>query len=224
METRELNIRITLDRRSVFLLLVLFFISWHPGSIGSETLTLTTYYPAPYGGYARLLTTGDTILARNSGGVGIGNPAMPLVDKLTVQASGTAISAIDGGVRTRFFSSASTPSGYVGTSSAHAFRLRTADADRVVITAGGDLQILNGGDITMTTGGYINGLCYLRGYGPSSVTLCDPGDRLFGHYPDGIKRIYGFLPANAWSMQSGVGTYVSMGHDWGGILLCCRMN
>ena len=30
--------------------LVFFFIVWRPGFIASETLTLTTYYPAPYGG------------------------------------------------------------------------------------------------------------------------------------------------------------------------------
>ncbi len=40
--------------------------------IDSETLTITTYYPAPYGGYVRLLTTDTTILARDGGAVGIG--------------------------------------------------------------------------------------------------------------------------------------------------------
>jgi len=39
---------------------------------GSETLQITTYYPAPYGGYTRLLTTDTTLLARDSGNVGIG--------------------------------------------------------------------------------------------------------------------------------------------------------
>ncbi|HBB65820.1 MAG: hypothetical protein A2X28_00440 [Elusimicrobia bacterium GWA2_56_46] len=52
--------------------LVFFFIVWRPGFIASETLTLTTYYPAPYGGYASLLTTGQTLLARDGGRVGIG--------------------------------------------------------------------------------------------------------------------------------------------------------
>lgn len=42
--------------------------------LGSETLQITTYYPAPYGGYARLLTTDMTLLARDSGNVGIGMP------------------------------------------------------------------------------------------------------------------------------------------------------
>lgn len=33
---------------------------------------MTTYYPAPYGGYVSLLTTGQTILARDAGLVGVG--------------------------------------------------------------------------------------------------------------------------------------------------------
>lgn len=53
-------------------LLFLFFLVWHPGYLGSETLTFTTYYPAPYGGYVSLLTTGRTLLARDSENVGIG--------------------------------------------------------------------------------------------------------------------------------------------------------
>ncbi len=72
METIDLNINLTFGRKSVFLLLVLFFLCWRPGFIGSENLTLTTYYPAPYGGYVSILTTGQTQLARNAGSVLIG--------------------------------------------------------------------------------------------------------------------------------------------------------
>ncbi|MFA6316639.1 MAG: hypothetical protein WC943_04415 [Elusimicrobiota bacterium] len=38
----------------------------------TETLTMTAYYPAPAGIYQRLTTTGNTILARDDGKVGIG--------------------------------------------------------------------------------------------------------------------------------------------------------
>lgn len=79
METRELNIRISLDRRGALWALAAFFLCWHPGFIGSETLQLTTYYPAPYGGYVSLLTSGgtpaapaNTVLARDAGRIGIG--------------------------------------------------------------------------------------------------------------------------------------------------------
>jgi len=38
----------------------------------AEDITLTTYYPAPYGAYDELTTTGNTYLATTSGNVGIG--------------------------------------------------------------------------------------------------------------------------------------------------------
>ncbi|MDP2866919.1 MAG: hypothetical protein Q8O90_11815 [Elusimicrobiota bacterium] len=81
--TEELNIRISFNRKSARLLLVVFFLCWHPGFIGSESLTLTTYYPAPYGGYVSILTTGNTILARDGGvntrvAVGSGSPTSKL--------------------------------------------------------------------------------------------------------------------------------------------------
>lgn len=69
--TEELNIRVSFNRKNVLFLLVLFFLCWHPGFIGSESLTLTTYYPAPYGGYVRILTTNQTLLARDGGNVGV---------------------------------------------------------------------------------------------------------------------------------------------------------
>lgn len=37
-----------------------------------ETLTITTYYPSPYGSYKELITSGNTYLATDSGNVGIG--------------------------------------------------------------------------------------------------------------------------------------------------------
>ena len=68
-----------LTKKHRFLALALAFLCLHPRSLGSETLTLTTYYPAPYGGYVALMTTGgsvaapvNTLLARDAGKVGIG--------------------------------------------------------------------------------------------------------------------------------------------------------
>ena len=42
-----------------------------------EEITLSTYYPAPYGEYEELVVSGKTSLAVNSGNVGIGVPAAP---------------------------------------------------------------------------------------------------------------------------------------------------
>lgn len=71
MMTKELTFRIRFNRQQATALLALFFLAWHPAFLGSETLTLTTYYPAPYGGYVSLLTTQRTLLARDGGTVGI---------------------------------------------------------------------------------------------------------------------------------------------------------
>jgi hypothetical protein len=40
--------------------------------LGSETVTLSTYYPAPSGVYTKMITTRDAWLARDGGNVGIG--------------------------------------------------------------------------------------------------------------------------------------------------------
>ncbi|MFI5360684.1 MAG: hypothetical protein ACHQ49_01840 [Elusimicrobiota bacterium] len=40
--------------------------------VASESMTLTTYYPAPSGVYLQMITTGNTYLARDGGQVGIG--------------------------------------------------------------------------------------------------------------------------------------------------------
>ncbi len=48
--------------------------------LGSEAVTLTTYYPAPSGVYTQMITTGNAFLARDGGKVGIGtsSPAAKL--------------------------------------------------------------------------------------------------------------------------------------------------
>jgi len=50
------------------------------GDLNSESVTLSTYYPAPSGVYTQMITTGDTWLARDGGNVGIGtlNPGQKL--------------------------------------------------------------------------------------------------------------------------------------------------
>lgn len=88
------TIQFKFTRTKALLLLALFFLSWHPKLLNSETLTLTTYYPAPYGGYVSLLTTGsggvNTLLARDGGNVLIGE---------STQASPTQKLDVNGGVR-----------------------------------------------------------------------------------------------------------------------------
>ncbi|HAZ09938.1 MAG TPA: hypothetical protein DCY56_02375 [Candidatus Omnitrophica bacterium] len=73
-----------------FLLAILGF----GATLMAEDITLTTYYPAPYGAYDELTTTGDTYLATTSGNVGIGTTA-PGAYKLDVigTINATAFSA-----------------------------------------------------------------------------------------------------------------------------------
>jgi len=85
---KNIFLQLELSRKHCLFALAFAFLCFHPQSLGSETLTLTTYYPAPYGGYVALLTTGNdgtaagvnTLLARDAGRVGIGttNPTQLL--------------------------------------------------------------------------------------------------------------------------------------------------
>ena len=55
--------------------------------LGSESVTLTTYYPAPSGVYTRMITTNNTWLARDGGGVSIGSSSNPPAGGLIVNGS-----------------------------------------------------------------------------------------------------------------------------------------
>ncbi|MCG2726185.1 MAG: hypothetical protein L6420_08030 [Elusimicrobia bacterium] len=69
----SIKIQSQFSRKQTFLfVLTLLFLWLYPQILYSETLTLTTYYPSPYGGYAKLLTTDLTVLARDGGRVGVG--------------------------------------------------------------------------------------------------------------------------------------------------------
>jgi len=62
----------TIVRRISYVLLMSFiYLTAIPKLANTENLVITTYYPAPYGGYVSLLTTNNTWLARDAGNVGI---------------------------------------------------------------------------------------------------------------------------------------------------------
>jgi len=61
--------------------------------MAQEEITLTTYYPAPYGAYAELTTTGNTYLATDSAGnVGIGTISASNKLEITGTVNATAYS------------------------------------------------------------------------------------------------------------------------------------
>ena len=82
-----------------FLLAILGF----GATLMAEDITLTTYYPAPYGVYDELTTTGNTYLATTSGNVGIGT-TVPGTYRLnvtgTVNATAYSVGATAGAVTT----------------------------------------------------------------------------------------------------------------------------
>ena len=89
---QEMHIRITVSRTALLWMMVAVILSTGPAPIGSETVTLETYYPAPYGIYTQLRSTSKTTLGEGITGsdyVGIGT-ASPGA-KLDVQGTGGVI-------------------------------------------------------------------------------------------------------------------------------------
>lgn len=60
--------KIYIRKTHVLFLLVMLFITWRPCFLESEVIKMTSYYPAPYGGYEKLFAIGNTYL-KKSGGV-----------------------------------------------------------------------------------------------------------------------------------------------------------
>ena len=65
------KIQAMLKRIVNILVVSIIYLITIPRVADTENLVITTYYPAPYGGYVSLLTTDNTWLARDGGSVGI---------------------------------------------------------------------------------------------------------------------------------------------------------
>ncbi|MDT8286353.1 MAG: hypothetical protein RQ748_04510 [Elusimicrobiales bacterium] len=217
MQEHRMVIEFRLTRRKVLTLLAVFFICWHPAMLGSETLTLTTYYPAPYGGYARLLTTGETLLARDGGAVGIGTgaTALPAGNSLTINGG-----AIGGTYALR--------PGYAnwanyGTGSGGAAIYNDNNAYRKLMivgnNSGGGSREVGIWD-NLTVAGSISGSCRRVNYGAAGMTSCAAGERIMGNYGDGVVRQWGFLVDDGGNPVGRLG----FGRDWRGQMICCRIS
>ena len=89
-------------RRSTQYFLFLFFLFMLTPCFAqntTETIEISTYYPAPYGSYAELTTTSNTSLATEGGNVGIGttSPAKKLDVAGDIHASGNICTDQGGG-------------------------------------------------------------------------------------------------------------------------------
>ncbi|MBI4655470.1 MAG: hypothetical protein HY746_01860 [Elusimicrobia bacterium] len=183
--SRTLTIEFKFFRKSVFGLMVLFFITGHPRILGSETLQLTTYYPAPYGGYARLLTTDNTYLARDGGNVGIGTQSPS--QKLDVSGNARVTGQVQwGGSRgtLRTDQGASIELGGSGTPYIDFSNKASGDYDMRLMLGGDDRLRVEGGDVEFTRDIQVNRDVQInrnmRIYGSVEGNLTVQGDVMVG--------------------------------------------
>lgn len=225
--TKTIVLEFRMTRNRLLGLLSFLLLTWHPGFLGSEVLTLTTYYPAPYGGYVNLLTTNKTLLARDGGAVGIGTGAAALNAsyKLTVSASG-AMGGIGGnyGLTPDYAAWAAYGTGAGGA----AIYNDSAGFKKLMIvgnnSAGGTRQVGIWDDLTVAgtinPGTALTGLCEWITYTIGGGQTCNANERVVGYYGDGNSHITGYLPSSKTS--EGGGTWISLGEDWNGTMICCR--
>ena len=165
----ELTVRFDLSfgSRSLRCLMASAMIFSAVTEVASESVTLTTYYPAPSGVYSQMITTGNTWLSRDGGGVEIGTAAVPPVGGLGFGAANPTISApsyivIPNGlyvnVGTAYFQTQIQTRGGVHNDSAATLQLQGGTAGTTEAT--GTLQA----DANLTVGTYISANAYQPNY------------------------------------------------------------
>jgi len=241
-----ITLQLQLTRRKALLLLTAFFLCWRPGFLGSESLTLTTYYPAPYGGYASLLTTGQTILARDGGSVGIGiaAPVQKLHVNGNIQADRIKFPGVGGnsGISGDYYSIYQEAGGwswpypdlvvqyhtgikYDAHQSYGGHRFYTG-YDGTGNPAGLQMQISDQVYVmgNLNVAGAITGVCRTVQYGVNWGAGCSGTERVFGAYGDNGATVNGMMFYGGALNNPGAWTpYVSVGADKSGWLLCCRI-
>ena len=225
--TKVVVLQLKLTQKRCLFALAFAFLCFHPRPLGSETLSLSTYYPAPYGGYVAILTTGgsaaipvNTLLARDGGNVGIGTPNPGA--KLDVGGSANISSNLNVG----------NSLDVTGNASVRGSLDVTGDSTLLgSLNVSGVTNLNNntyvGGDLTIGPNGVLKGLCQIVQYG-SGVTFCP-----FSSPGHGYMYVVG-----AWGWQScNSGGSVFLGGDlsnpgnWapykiegcGGSMMCCRI-
>lgn len=88
--TKEIEIRLVVPANSMRWLLTAALMLACVSDTVSESVSLTTYYPAPSGIYTQMITTNNTFLARDGGNVTIGGNSGAAANKLSVNAGGVS--------------------------------------------------------------------------------------------------------------------------------------
>lgn len=246
----ELNIRLSFSRKSALPLLAVFFLCWRPGFIGSESLTLTTYYPAPYGGYVSILTTGNTVLARDGGvagsyvriGPGYNNNNARRDASVKLEVGSGDIStdrSVRWGINRGTLSQdqgASIELGGTGTpyidfsqnmGEDFSARLMLTQAGRLTVTS--DLSVTRdlyvGRDLFIAAGGRLRGLCYTKSYVQGATTFCNntANERVVTWYGSAAPTCGMLFRGGELQNAANWSQQVCVGEDKSGTMVCCRI-
>lgn len=95
MDDKKEHVTIRLGKRELAALGALALVAFYPGALSTEQITMTTYYPSPYGVYDQMRSQNNTFLSYNSGAVGIGTTNPAANTKLHVAGGGNR-TQIDG--------------------------------------------------------------------------------------------------------------------------------
>ncbi|MDD2702530.1 MAG: hypothetical protein PHC33_00790 [Candidatus Omnitrophica bacterium] len=109
-------------------------------SVFAEDLTITTYYPSPYGSYEELQTSNNTYLATGGGFVGIGNTTAG--EKLDVTGNIRATGMITGNVL-------KANNGFLGRGVVN--QILTVSPNNNISTSSGSYNTMSGMSISITT-------------------------------------------------------------------------
>ncbi|MFC1679348.1 hypothetical protein ACFL2T_03975 [Elusimicrobiota bacterium] len=93
--SRDIHLHIRINRKTLVAALAIAIVCATAYGVMSEKLTVGTSYPSPVGIYKKMITTAQTILARDAGNVGIGttNPVAKLDVSGRMAMRGTASGA-----------------------------------------------------------------------------------------------------------------------------------
>jgi hypothetical protein len=235
------TLQFKLTRDKALLLLALFFLCWHPRPLGSETLTLTTYYPAPYGGYVSLLTTSDTVLSRDAGYVRVGAGYSALLGRRNANVK---LEVGSGNISTPNMVNWGTARGTLSSDQGSSIELGGVGSPyidfsqnmaqdfsaRIMLASAGTLRVSGNLSLTaspaLVNSGSITGVCRTVAYFYGGVTSCGPNERVMTWYanPAFASQQCGMLfkggrleVAANWTPQ------VCIGADRSGRMLCCRI-